>query len=97
MGYFFGHKTSLGYGRSSRLATTILRKSGTPSTGAAVLLNALESGVTAVHLRGEEAEQVALYLREIAPRLNRADRAAALAIADDAEHASDNGNGWDIC
>ncbi|WP_433513910.1 hypothetical protein ACQP2T_61900 [Nonomuraea sp. CA-143628] len=96
MGLFFGNKTSLGYRRSAELANTILKKRGTPSTGAAALLNMMSDGVTAAHLCGEEAEQAALYLREIAPRLSRADRADALAIAEDAKHASDSGGGWDI-
>ncbi|MEU4231189.1 hypothetical protein AB0F17_43430 [Nonomuraea sp. NPDC026600] len=96
MGFFFGNKTSLGYPNSERLAKKITRKGGRSSSGAAALLNIMSGRTNSTTLRGEQAEQAARSLREIAPRLSDADRTDVLAIATDAEHASNNGGGWTI-
>ncbi|MEU6713053.1 hypothetical protein ABZ897_16345 [Nonomuraea sp. NPDC046802] len=96
MGFFFGNKTSLGYPNSARLAKKITKKGGRSSSGAAAVLDIMSGRTNSGRLRGEEAEQAARSLREIAPHLNPADRADVLAIADDAEHASNNDGGWNI-
>ncbi|MEV1179114.1 hypothetical protein [Nonomuraea sp. NPDC049784] len=47
-------------------------------------------------LRGEEAEQAARSLREAAGRMRGTARTITLAIADDAEAASNTGGRWTL-
>lgn len=98
MGIFFGRNAnSRSYGYSAELAKKITKKGGRNSSGAAALLNLMTNGPKGqTRLRGEEAEQAARSLREVAPKLRGHDRRNALAIAQDAQEASDSGKGWTL-
>ncbi|MFI7643513.1 hypothetical protein [Nonomuraea sp. NPDC049400] len=97
MGIFYGDKASTrSYRTSARLAVTISRKGGRNSTGAATLLDMMAGHIPPGELRGEEAEQAAKSLREAAARMRGDARAIALAVADDAEAASNAGGLWTL-
>ncbi|MET8050547.1 hypothetical protein ABZU75_23410 [Streptosporangium sp. NPDC005286] len=97
MGIFFGKNTGTrSYGCSEELAKKVERKGGKSSTGAAQLLGFMRNGSDTRTLRGEEAEQAARSLREVAPRLRGNDRRIAEQIARDAQAAADSGRPWTI-
>ncbi|MET8006173.1 hypothetical protein [Nonomuraea glycinis] len=96
MGIWFGRNANnRSYKYSDKLAKRIERKGGRTSTGASVLLDMMACKIEPGQLRGEEAEQAARSLTEVAPKLRRGDREVVLAIARDAEEASDVGS-WTL-
>jgi hypothetical protein len=97
MGIHFGDNTgNFSFNGSARLARKIERRGGRSSTGASTLLDMMACRTDPGRLRGEEAEQAAASIRQVAGKLGRKDRATALAIAEDAQDAADSGGGWTL-
>ncbi|MEV0996763.1 hypothetical protein [Nonomuraea sp. NPDC050202] len=97
MGIWFGPKTYTSHSYGQELAVKITRQGGRSSSGAAALLNLMDGSLAdPEQLRGEEAEQAARSLREVARKLRGEDRDAALAIAAQAQEAADSGRRWII-
>ncbi|MFG1976992.1 hypothetical protein ACGFJC_47335 [Nonomuraea fuscirosea] len=97
MGFFFGSNAKeRSFKTSDRLGRKIARRGGTKSSGGAALVNMMRGKTVPDTLCGEQAEQAANSLRQAAQRMSGADRDAVLAIAADAEAASNKGGGWHL-